>query len=158
MDVVGPPDLSDYELERNKPTPSFNHGVVQHRLGTALSSFSAFTLASELTLKFPDGEKLTPDLCAYPRRTIDWSRDIIGMTEMPRMVVEIVSPCQGFQDIMEKLDRFFAHGVESAWVIQPYSQSITIYLPGQSRPLNFFQGEVRDPATGMTVRVEDIFA
>lgn len=159
VDVVGPPDLSDYELERNKPMPSLNHGVVQLRLGAALLPFKEFTAACELTLKFPDGEKLTPDLCAYPRRAIDWSHDIIRMSEMPRMVVEIVSPRQGHHDIMEKLDRYFAHGVESAWVVQPALKTIAIYRPDGSEPDVFSRrGEAHDTIIGLSVRLEDIFA
>lgn len=159
VDVVGPPDLSDYELERNKPMPSFNHGVVQHRLGMALGVSPDFTPVCELTLKFPDREKLTPDYCVYPRRSIDWSRDIIGMTEMPRLVVEIVSPRQGLQDILEKLERYFAHGVESAWVVQPGLKTLAIYRADGSEPDVFSRrGEAHDPTVGLSVRLEEIFA
>ena len=139
--------------------PSLNHGVVQLRLGAALLPFTDFTPVCELTLKFPDGEKLIPDLCAYPRRLIDWSRDVISMTEMPRMVAEIVSRRVGFQDIMEKLDRYFAHGVRSAWVVQPNLKTIAIYRPDGSEPDIFSRrGEAHDAVTGLSVRLEEIFA
>ena len=159
VDAVGPPDLNDYEKERDKPMPSFNHGVVQLRLGIALSPAPDFTFGCEITLKFPDGEKLTPDLCGFPRRSIDWSHDIIGVTEMPRTVVEIVSPRQGLHDILEKLDRYFAHGVESAWVVQPGLKTIAIYRADGSEPDVFSRrGEANDPTAGLGVRLEEIFA
>lgn len=158
MDVVGPPDLSDYEKERGKPTPSLNHAFVQGRLLAAFLRFPEFVVHPELTLGFSDHHHLTPDLAIYPRLTPDWLHDEYPMLTMPRAVVEILSPNQGFSDVTEKLGVYFAHGVESVWVVQPGLQNLSVYPPGHPRPLGFFQGEARDPATGLTARVEDIFA
>lgn len=158
VDVVGPPELSDYEKERDKPMPSLNHAFVQARLIVAFAASPEFSALPELTLGFPDRDPLIPDIAIYPRLTPDWLKDQTRVRAMPRSVVEIVSPYQGLQDILDKLEVYYAYGVESAWVIQSGFQLITIYLPGQPRPLNFPQGEARDPATGLTVRVEDIFA
>ena len=73
-------------------------------------------------------------------------------------MVEILSPRQGYQEIMDKLDIYFAHGVQSAWVVQPASQSIDIYCPGEQRPQIIQQGEAKDPATGLSVQLEKVFA
>ena len=78
--------------------------------------------------------------------------------DVPLLVVEILSPHQGYQEIMDKLDVYFAHGVQSAWVVQPASQSIDLYRPGEQRPQIIQQGEAKDPATGLTIRLEEIFA
>lgn len=158
VDVVGPPELSDYEKERGKPMPSRNHAFVQGRLIAAFLRHPEFTVLPELTLGFPGRTPLTPDLTIYPRLTPDWLHDEYPVRSMPRSAVEIVSPHQGLQDILDKLEVYFQHGVESAWVIQPGLQSIAIYRPGISRPLGFVAGEARDPATGLTARVEEIFA
>ncbi len=158
MDVVEPPELSDYEKERGKPLPSLNHAYVQGRLIVAFAASPEFSVIPEPTLGFPDQTTLTPDLAVYRRRSPDWLNDGYPVRVMPRSIVEILSPSQGFKDIVEKLQVYFAHGVESAWVIQPYSLSLTIYLPGRSRPLIFAQGDALDPATGLSARVEDIFA
>ncbi len=151
-------ELSDYEKERGKPMPSLNHGVIQSELIGAFLPFREFSVVSELTLELPDGSRLTPDISVYPRLRPDWYHDKVRMKTMPKLAVEIISPSQGFQEIGDKLDLYFAHGVESVWVVQPGMQAIAIYLPGTARPLVFTTGEARDPVTGLTARLEDIFA
>jgi hypothetical protein len=61
--------LSDYERERGKPLPSFNHGVIQMQTGAALMQ-PGYTVVSELALALDDWHG-TPDLCVYPERPID---------------------------------------------------------------------------------------
>ena len=151
-------ELSDYEKERGKPLPSLNHAFVQSRLIVAFASFREFSILSELTLELPDGSRLTPDISVYPKLTKDWRHDVIRMKIMPTLAVEIPSPSQGFQEIADKLDLYFANGVESVWVVQPGMQTVAIYLPGVVRPLVVTEGEVKDPVTGLTARLEDIFA
>lgn len=101
---------------------------------------------------------MTPDLSIYPKLTPDWRHDIVRMKVMPKLAVEIPSPSQGFQKVADKLDVYFAHGVESVWVVQPGTQSVGIYLPGAACPQVFTTGEARDPVTGLTARLEDLFA
>ena len=151
-------ELSEYEKERGKPMPSLNHSVVQLRLGLAFSAGKEFSILPELTLELPDGQRLTPDISVYPQLTLDWRHDTVRMKAMPKLAVEIPSPSQGFQDIEDKLDLYFANGVESVWVVQPGMQAIAIYLPDAPRPLVFTTGEAKDPVTGLTARLEEIFA
>ncbi len=138
--------------------PSYNHAFVQMRLAIAFSASVEFSVLPELTLELPDGQRLTPDISVYPKGRPDWRHDIVRMKVMPKLAVEIPSPSQGFQDIEDKLDLYFANGVESVWVVQPGMQAIAIYLPDALRPLVFTTGEARDPVTGLTARLEEIFA
>ena len=139
--------------------PSLNHSFVQYRLGLAFSVFPDFSVLPELTLGFPDRDPLTPDIAIYPRLKPDWRRDQARVRVMPRTIVEIVSPYQGVQDILDKLEIYFSHGVESAWVVQPGLKTIAIYRADGSEPDVFSdRSEARDPATGLTARVEEIFA
>ena len=151
-------EVSDYEKERGKPMPSLNHSMVELRLAVAFAAFTDFSVLPELTLELPEGQRLTPDISVYPRIPPDWRHDVIRMKVMPKLAVEIPSPTQGFQEIEDKLDLYFAHGVESVWVVQPGMQAIAIYLPNAPRPLVFTTGEAKDPVTGLTARLEEIFA
>ncbi len=138
--------------------PSYNHGVVQSELIGAFLPCREFSVVSELTLELPDGTRLTPDISVYPRRKPDWNHDKIRMTVMPRLVVEIISPSQGWQEIVDKLDLYFSHGVESAWIVQPGVQLVAIYQSTAVPPQIVTTGEAKDPVTGLTARLEDIFA
>lgn len=148
----------DYEEERGKPMPSLNHAAVQSALIVAFAPSKEFSILSELTLELPDGARLTPDISVYPRLAKDWRHDVVRMKTMPKLAVEIPSPSQGFQEIADKLDLYFAHGVESVWVVQPGMQSVAIYLPNVVRPIVVTEGEAKDPVTGLTARLEDLFA
>ncbi len=138
--------------------PSLHHAVVQLRLSLAFSAQKEYSILPELALEMPSGQRLTPDISVYPKLTLDWRHDVIRMKTVPRLVVEIPSPRQGFQDIEDKFDLYFANGVESVWVVHPGMQTIAIYLPTAPRPQVFTTGEARDPVTGLTARLEEIFA
>ena len=117
-----------------------------------------FSILPELTLEFPDGTRLTPDIVVYPVLKPDWSNDIIAMTIMPQMAVIIPCPSEGWQVVEEKRDLLFAHGVGSVWAVQPGMLAIAVFLPGAPRPQVFAAGEARDPVTGLTADLEAIFA
>ena len=138
--------------------PSRNHARLQLRIGAAFLRFTDFAVFSELTLELPDGSRITPDLCVYPQSPSNWLHDDVRMTTMPRMAVEIISPFQPMQEIVDKLDLYFSQGVESVWVVQPALQIIAIYSSSNDRPQVITTGEAKDPATGLTVQLEEIFA
>ncbi len=108
-------------------------------------------------MEFPDGDRLTPDISIYPRRRRNWNHDDIRMTVMPKLVVEIISPTQSWQETVDKLERYFAHGVKSAWVVQPGPNLIAIYQSTAEPPIIITQGEAKDPVFGLTAHLEQIF-
>ena len=152
--------LSDYEKERGKPMPNLSHSIVQTKIAGRfdVQGEDRYLVASELTLEFADTTVLIPDISVLPKRAVDWRREPTQCRDVPLLVVEILSPRQGYQEIMDKLDVYFAHGVQSAWVVQPASQSIDIYRPGEQRPQIIQQGEAKDLVTGLSVHLEKVFA
>ncbi len=113
MDTMAEPEKSAYELERGKPMPSFNHSVIQPQLVIALSRFQdRYTISCEPTLIF-SGVRFTPDVALFPAQQTDWSHDQYPIEKIPLLAIEILSPTQGFNSMIEKLDAYFAHGVKS---------------------------------------------
>ena len=147
---------SDYELERGKPPPSLNHGVTQALLIGALSRYlPQYTVASELSLEL-EGERFTPDVCLYPKLQTNPMEDQIRMTEPPLLAVEIASPSQRTQDLLEKVRDLLRLGVRSAWLVQPALQTITLFHPG-AKPRTFTEGMVKDDVAGIDVALDDVF-
>jgi Uma2 family endonuclease len=144
------------EEERGKPMPSQNHSYVQANLIMALGATRQFRVASELTLEM-DGQNYTPDLCVYPRDSVNWRRDVNRRTDPPLLVIEILPPSQGYQEVQEKVAAYLAHGVKSCWVVSPFARTVTVYLP-DGEPVTHAQGTVTDPATGLSARLEEVFA
>jgi len=148
--------LSDYELERGKPMPSWNHGLVQIYLGAALLRYDEkYSILSELTLELA-GTQYTPDISVYSKLPTDWQHDEVRKTDPPLMVVEILSPKQSLDELVRKADAYFEAGVRSCWIVQPSLEAIAVLEPGE-KPRLYSSGEVRDPATDVSVRVEEIF-
>jgi Uma2 family endonuclease len=126
------------EIEETQEMGSLNHSIAQARLTSQLSLDDKFTLAVELSLDVsqidltPFGlttKELKPDVCLYPK-TIGYSkpRDIIKMPEVPLLTIEILSPTQSIDDILAKIQAYFAMGVKSVWLVMPAFESITVYI------------------------------
>lgn len=158
--IIETPEVSDYEKERGKPMPGLNHGSIQLKLGAAFlqQAKGRFIVASELTIEWMDGSRLTPDLAVVAETTLDFNHEQSPYRKAPLMVVEIPSGSQGTQEMVDKLDVYFANGVQSAWLVMTWLRVIAVYRPDAPHPDVFQSGEIRDPATGLTARVEDIFA
>lgn len=148
---------SNYELERGKPMPSKNHSLVQILLGTELVNRyrEKYTILSELSLKL-DEFTSTPDLCLYPRLPINWIHDEVKMTDPPLLIIEILSSKQSVDELVQKIEKYFEHGVKSCWLVQPVLGAITVFTPDM-KPHIFSSGEVVDPTCNIRVSLENIF-
>ena len=136
--------------------PSFNHGAIQANLVGEFIRQREFRVCSELSLEL-GGEPLTPDLSIYRRQQLDLRHDVIRATEPPLLVVEILSPTQGYQSVMQKVEAYFRNGVKSCWVVSPPFHTITMLKPdGKQEVVD--QGVAKDPATGLTADTAAVFS
>ena len=148
---------SDYERERGKPMPSKLHSVVQTNLLIQFARYRPDLQGlSELTLRL-NGRELTPDISVYADLEIDFTRDEMQVLEPPLLAVEISSPTQGIQDLVDKARYLMEHGVESCWIIQPPLRTITVFTPDMDST-TYSSGVVPDPATGIEVELDDVFS
>lgn len=146
-----------YEEERGKPMPSTNHSWVQANLILEFGPQRLYRIHSELTLEI-NGERFTPDISLYPRQIpVDLRHDIIRRLDPPLLVVEIFSPQQGTQEVMSKLDAYFAHGVKSCWVVAPPLHTISIYS-ADGGASHFNTGIATDPVLGVKANVDAVFS
>ncbi len=146
-----------YEIERGKPMPSKNHSITQMLLGAELVTLyrDKVTVMSELSLAL-NGQLYTPDISVYPKLAIDWVTDEIRMTEPPLLIIEILSPTQGMQELMTRFKEYFTAGVCSCWLVQPALRMISVFTPDMT-PHIFSSGTVLDNAAGISVAMDKIF-
>ena len=78
------------------------------------------------------------------------------MTEPPLLAIEIISPSQSVDELIPKIERYFAMGVKSCWLVQPPLQQIVVFTPEMETTV-FTHGTLQDPATNLSVQIEDIF-
>ena len=149
--------LSDYERERGKPMPSKLHSLVQTNLVLLLAAYRPeYTALSELTLRL-GGRDVTPDLCVYRGLEIDFTQDEVRTTDPPLLTIEMASPTQGIQDLVDKARGLLAGGVQSCWLVQPQLKTITVFT-GDMESMTYANGTVSDPATDIAVDLADVFA
>jgi Putative restriction endonuclease len=147
-----------YELERNKPMPSLRHSIAQSRLCWELNSTygEKFDILPELDIQFLN-RKVVPDVSIYPKSKDDWHNDILVMTDLPLLPIEILTYRQPIDDIFERIHHiYFPAGLKSAWVVLPSAQSVMIFTPN-AKPQTFNSGIMHDAASGFEVDLDKIF-
>lgn len=133
------------------------HSVVQTNLILALSPHrTEYTTLSELTLRLGERD-VTPDIAIYRDLDVDFTQDELQMTDPPLVAVEIASPTQGMQDLIDTIRFLLAHGMPSCWLVQPQLRTITVFTEGGAEPKTYSEGTVTDPITDITVDLADVF-
>jgi Uma2 family endonuclease len=156
-EAVVPEIQTDYELERDKPMPSRNHGVLELLIGSTLlrKYGDTHTIFTEVTLN--TDPPMTPDIAVvHPKIEFDWTQDETRLSTPPLLVVEILSPSQTVTELMDKAERYFDAGVRSYWLALPTHKLIAVHNPGVE-PKVFTTGPITDPASEITITIEDIF-
>lgn len=153
--------------EEDEGIGSFNHGYIQVRLGILFDRLGIYTPVNELSLditgvdlsKFDlkTREEIKPDICLYPKRGLSQPRDILKMSEMPLLTVEILSPKQGLYEIWEKFRLYFELGVQSCWLVEPITRVVTVYASSQTWQA-FSSDDVIDQKLGIHIPINEIFA
>ncbi len=143
---------------------SYNHSLVQGNLAYLLRVNSNYSAFIELSLdssrldraQFPHiKNELIPDVCVYPRDSVK-DLDILIMREMPILAIEVVSPRQGIQTIVEKIQAYFALGIQSCWLVEPLTKVVRVYHPNRS-PQTIVSGEVVDEVANIKMLITEIF-
>lgn len=150
---------SEYERERGKPMPSFEHALVQSTFcGIIREQFKDYIALSEISLKFDDF-KPVPDVAIYPKQMVAELRTLgkSKVTIPPILTVEILSPKQALSDLFDKAKNFLAHGVPEAWIIVPEIKSITVFRPN-AEPKTYISGNVNHHTTEIIISIEELFA
>lgn len=150
--------LSEYEIQRNKPMPSFNHGAIQANLSFAIKAAynDKYRVISELNLDLSDWPSV-PDISLYPKRPLDLENDITTMKEPPLCVIEIISPTQSISELTTKARSYFRNGVRSCWLVIPPLENVYVFsAPGAYEM--FKAGEtLRDEGLDIAIPVSSIF-
>lgn len=145
------------DLEDEKMS-SYNHSELQSHLSflLRLAYRSQYSILTELDFEFASG-KTRPDLCILPKRQADWLIDEIVVQDVPITTIEILSPEQSLNSLVERVyKKHFPAGVKTVWIVSPTIQVVTIFLPNR-QSINFTEGLVNDPVTGIQLSVSEIF-
>ncbi len=151
-------EISEYELERGKPMPNEQHSRTQLNISAALKAKYKKTLTVLPELSIVLGSRTAvPDICVYPRYDINWQQEPpAAKAEPPLLAIEIVSPSQTLAEIREKTREYFAHGIQSCWIVQPELQTVSVLHPDE-KARTYDSGTVEDGVVGILITVEEVF-
>jgi Uma2 family endonuclease len=131
-------ELYESEHEKNHKMPSINHSYLQTKIVLALAENKKFTPFVELSLDASQidlsqfglkaKDELVPDVCLYKGvHKFEPLGDASKRSDMPLLVVEVLSPTQSTEEILAKFKAYFALGVKSCWLVIPATAVIAIY-------------------------------
>lgn len=166
-------NLEAIEMEDNDPEmASWNHSAVQFNLLKLLDLSEKYVPRPELSLDISKvdlskfnldaKQELKPDICLYPatHRGLSRPNDILRMSEMPLLAIEILSPKQGMYDLKEKFKAYFALGIKSCWLVLPEIENITVYSSlNQGKAFSKLHGdcEVVDEVLELRLPLDKVF-
>jgi Uma2 family endonuclease len=167
-----------YEIENNAidgedEMGSLNHGTVQNNLGGLLKFKCDKKLAViiELSLdishydlsKYELGvqEELKPDICAYIKRPVipDGKDDLVKVTQMPDLTIEILSPRQAIGYLLRKTKAYFELGVKSSWLVIPPLDEVRVFSqPNSYKSFDLNHTEIIDEVMEIHLPIAEVFA
>lgn len=155
----------EYDWTQVEDMGSFNHSYFQAKLATIFFSMERFIALTELTLDASPvkdqfaglvGETLIPDVSVYPDQIINVTQDQTKATNMPELIIEILSPMQVPQILIDKVAVYFALGVKSCWIVYPVAKTISVFsAPHQFE--SFSSGAIIDKSLDIRLPLERIF-
>jgi Uma2 family endonuclease len=147
---------------------SVNHSIIQAKMSSLLINDDRFTVMTELSLDISQHDfskygikakdEIKPDICVYPNSMDLQDIDILKMTEMPLLVIEILSPSQSLEFLKNKLYAYFSLGVKSCWLTIPSIEAIDVYSqPKQHKTFTMNDTEVVDEVIDIRLPIQKVF-
>lgn len=143
---------------------SHNQSLVQANLAHLLKQLGIYSVYTKLSLDasgvnvshLNHKDELIPDVCIYPKRPLSTPHDILRMTEMPLLAIEVLSPRQGTYTILQKIEAYFLLGIPSSWLVEPGTRVVHVYSDPSTRT-TFSQGNVIDNRQNIELSIAEIF-
>jgi Uma2 family endonuclease len=148
----------DNEFSISEDVGSLNHSKLQARITTALNNDygDEYEALTEISLDLPTGT-VEPDVAVFPLIEDDWKNDVVKTSELPILVIEILSPKQLLTDVADKIVKtYLKAGIKSVWLIIPTYKTIYV-IHSKDEESTFTHGRVIDPVSGIELDIDAIF-
>jgi len=169
--------MSDtYQIENNaidgeELVGSLYHSNTQIKLGGLLDQDERFFVATELSIDISQQDisryrldvkdELKPDICAYiePPIVPDTEDDIIKVSKMPDLVIEILSPRQAISYLIRKIKAYFELGVKSCWLVIPSLFEVRVFSQPHSLEIFDIQrnADIIDDVMDIRLPIQKVF-
>lgn len=149
---------SAYELERGKPMPSKNHGIIQGNIYFELrvkygSQYRPVLEASIDVL----GKERIPDVALFQHIEYTPGADEVRIAETPLAAIEILSPKQNLSDLLIKAQPYFEQGIRSYWLVIPDLKTIYVFSQADEYEVFAKQALLKDETLEIELSLKDVF-
>ena len=163
---IGPVELVRGEIIHMAPT-GHAHGYVEFNIGGILREFVrkhklGRIIGGEVgiyTQRNPDTVRAA-DVAFISRERLAQVQSQSYLDVAPELIVEVLSPDDAWSQLMEKLEEYFAIGVQMVWVADPRRQQVYVYS-SLTEVERFTMAEVLSGGKilpGFSVAVAELFA
>jgi Uma2 family endonuclease len=125
-------ELVDGEIRRLSPA-GFRHGAVAVELSGLLRAFVkprklGHLGDSSIGFQMPNGNVRSPDVSFVATGRFENDDPPVGYSPvLPDLAVEILSPSDGAQEILDKVGEYLDAGVRIVWVVDPQQRRVNCY-------------------------------
>jgi len=166
LEEGAPFQLINYNLVMS-PSPTTIHQQISFELTIQIGNFlkatnnKGFAVSAPMDVKLDDGNVYQPDLLFVSESRIpELVKDRIEGA--PDLVIEILSPSNGYYDLRHKKDVYEKYGVKEYIIIDPIQQSAEVYvlkdkkytLDQKTQPPGSFRSTILD---GFSVNLKELF-
>jgi len=149
---------SEYEIERGKPIPSKNHAIVQGNVYFLLRQKyeDQFRVVPEVSVIVNEKERV-PDIALFEKLEFSPGNDEVKLSEMPFLIIEILSPKQNLTDLIVKSHIYFEAGVQSYWLILPDLKTVYVFSAPDEYEAYVKTGMLKDTQLDIELDLENVF-
>lgn len=79
------------------------------------------------------------------------------MTKPPITVIEILSPKQAVQDLVDKFDEYFKAGVKSCWLVIPTLEIVDVFISNIHQKQTYITSVIQDSESKVNIEINKIF-
>jgi Uma2 family endonuclease len=136
-----------------KPMPTNAHGALQLYVAMVIFQFLQGAKRGRVRTEWrcvfgPPRRKraFVPDVvyASFERMPPGDAREQAYLQTAPDLVVEVLSPDESARRFAAKLRFYLLHGVRLVWVVDPMSETITVYTPGRTEERILRPGDTLD--------------
>jgi Uma2 family endonuclease len=130
--VIMPPAGGESGFQSGEVFWQLNNWAKRDGTGRAFDSSTGFRL--------PNGAKRSPDACWVRNEKIRAITRESRKTLLPfgpDFAIEVMSPSDRREDQVRKCEEYVTNGTAEAWLIEPESKTVTIYIAGEQECKRF---------------------
>jgi Uma2 family endonuclease len=127
--------LRERPMTRRNPRHSNSEARIVHVLATWLEQKTApkgRLFSGEVGVRIRKAPDTTVgiDVAYFAAADVATAFDAALVDAVPVLAVEILSPSDRQEDILDKVEDYLAAGVKQVWVVEPVFRTVTVYRPG----------------------------